>query len=227
MKTLGSIILLIALHAAVAMATPDVEVRKSVNNALPMINEPVEFTVQVHNVGAESVVEVLIFDQLPAEMRIPAGAAAFSSTGSYDPASGEWIIGDMVSGQSETLVIPAVVTDPQPPLCIVNSVVSGFKDFFVDNNEARAAIYQNTGYRCVDVRAYVNIFAGTSIFPTCDSRQTYNGTIDVRNFGPDGARNVVVSFTQMPIIGASIRFDDAQCGQSGLDVCTLGEIPAG
>ena len=227
MKLPGSIILLIALQGAVAMASPDIEVRKSVNNAFPMINEPVEFTVQVSSVGVESAVEVLVVDQLPAEMRVPVGTAAFPSIGSYDPASGEWFIGNLVPGASATLVIPAVVTDPQPPQCIVNSVVSEFGDIFVDNNEARAAIYQNTGYRCVDVRAYANIFAGASIFPTCDSQQPYQGTIDIRNFGPDAARNVVISFTQTPIIGANIRFDDTRCGQSGLEVCTVAEIPAG
>jgi uncharacterized repeat protein (TIGR01451 family) len=227
MKLLGSIILLIALQATVAMATPDIEVRKSVNNAFPMINEPVEFTVQVSNVGIESAVDVLIVDQLPAEMRIPAGMAAFPSIGRYDPASGEWFIGDLMHGASATLVIPAVVTDPQPAQCIVNSAVSESGDLIAGNNDARAAIYQNTGYRCVDVRPFPNIFAGASIFPTCDSRGPYYGSIDVRNFGPNAARNVVISVTQTPIIGASIRFDDTQCGQSGLDVCTVAEIPAG
>jgi len=170
MKILGSSIVIIALQATVALASPDIAVRKSVNNAFPMINEPVEFTVQVSNVGVESAVDVLIVDQLPAEMRIPAGVAAFPSIGSYDPASGEWFIGDLMNGASATLVIPAVVTDPQPPQCIVNSAVSEFGDLIAGNDDARAAIYQNTGYRCVDVRPFPNIFAGASIFPTCDSR---------------------------------------------------------
>jgi len=211
----------------VALASPDIAVRKSVNNAFPMINEPVEFTVHVSNVGIETAVDVLIVDQLPAEMRIPAGVAAFPSIGSYDPASGEWFIGDLMNGASATLVIPAVVTDPQPPQCIVNSAVSEFGDLIAGNDDARAAIYQNTGYRCVDVRPFPNIFAGASIFPTCDSQERYHGSIVVRNFGPDAARDVVVSFMQTPIIGASIRFDDTQCGQSGLDVCTVAEILAG
>ena len=219
--------MIIALQATVALASPDIEVLKSVNNAFPMINEPVEFTVQVSNVGVESAVDVLIVDQLPAEMRIPAGVAAFPSIGRYDPASGEWIIGDLMPGASATLVIPAVVTDPQPPQCIVNSAVSEFGDPIAGNDDARAAIYQNTGYRCVDVRPFPNIFAGASIFPTCDSRGPYFGSIDVRNYGPNAARSVVISVTQTPIIGASIRFDDTQCAESGLDVCTVAEILAG
>ncbi len=227
MKILGSSIVIIALQATVALASPDIAVRKSVNNAFPMINEPVEFTVQVSNVGIEPAVDVLIVDQLPAEMRIPAGVAAFPSIGSYDPVSGEWFIGDLMPGVSATLVIPAVVTDPQPPQCIVNSAVSEFGDLIAGNNDARAAIYQNTGYRCVDVRPFPNIFAGASIFPTCDSRGPYYGSITVRNFGPNAARNVVISVTQTPIIRASIRFDDTQCEQSGLDVGTVAKIPAG
>ena len=226
MKILGSIIFLIALHATVALATPDIGVRKSVNNPIPMINEPVEFTVLVSSVGVDTAVDVLIVDQLPAELSIPAGMAAFPSIGSYDPVSGEWFVGDLMSGTSVTLVIPAVVTDPQPPQCIVNSVVSEFGDLHADNDEARAAIYQNPGYRCVDVRPFPNIFAGTSIFSTCDSQESYHGTIVVRNYGPNAARDVVISFTQTPIIGANIRFDDPRCGQSGLDVCTIAEIPA-
>ena len=89
MKIFNSIILLIALPATVAMATPDIEVLKSVNNLLPMINEPVEFTVQARNIGTDTAFDVMIVDQLPAEMQIPAGMAAFPSTGSYDPVSGE------------------------------------------------------------------------------------------------------------------------------------------
>ena len=105
--------------------------------------------------------------------------------------------------------------------------MSEFGDLIAGNDDARAAIYQNTGYRCVDVRPFPNIFAGASIFPSCDSQERYHGSIVVRNFGPNAARDVVVSFMQTPIIGARIRFDDTQCGQSGLDVCTVAEIPAG
>ena len=41
MKIFASIVILIALPTAVAIATPDIEVQKSVNNEFPMVNEPV------------------------------------------------------------------------------------------------------------------------------------------------------------------------------------------
>lgn len=215
------------LLATRAMASPDIEVRKSISNAFPMVDEPVEFTIEVRNIGDETALDVLIVDQLPAEMTIPAGMAAFTSIGNYDPVSGEWSIGDLIIGAGGTLVIPAMVTESQPPQCIVNSAASVPGDIHVDNNQMRAAIYQAADYRCVDVGVFINFTAGQSLFPICDSQQAYDGTVDVRNFGPDAAREVVISLMQSPIIGASIRFDDARCEISGLDVCTISEIAAG
>ncbi|MGI9202555.1 MAG: DUF11 domain-containing protein [Woeseiaceae bacterium] len=227
MKSFFGIILLIALQPTATMASPDIKVRKSVNNAFAMIDDPVEFQVQVSNIGTETAIDVLIVDQLPAELHIPDGLAAFPSIGNYDSASGEWFIGDMIIGSTATLVIPTVVSARQPLQCIVNSARSEPGDIHIDNNESRVAIYENTGYRCVDVRPFSNIFAGTSIFSSCDAQESYFGSIDIRNFGPDAARDVVVSFTQTPVIGANIRFDDTRCEESGLNVCTVAEIPAG
>ncbi len=227
MKIHRSAIVLTLLLVTHAMASPDVEVRKSVSNAFPMADEPVEFTIEVRNIGDETALDVLIVDQLPTEMIIPAGMAAFTSVGNYDPVSGEWFIGDLIINAGGTLVIPAMVTESQPPQCIVNSAASVPGDIHVDNNQMRAAIYQATDYRCVDVGLFPNFIAGQSVFPVCDSLQSYEGTIDVRNFGPDAAREVVISLNQSPIIGASIRFDDTRCENSGLGVCTIAEIPAG
>lgn len=227
MKIYKSVILLAVLQATHAMASPDIEVRKSVSNAFPMADEPVEFTIEARNTGDETALDVLIVDQLPAEMAIPAGMAAFTSIGNYDPVSGEWFIGDLLIGAGGTLVIPAMVTEPQPPQCIVNTAASVPGDIHVDNNQMRAAIYQAADYRCVDVGLFSNFTAGQSLFPACDSQQSYDGTVDVRNFGPDAAREVVVSLSQSPIIGAGIRFEDSRCEISGLNICTISEIPAG
>ena len=123
MKIFASIVILIALPTAVAIATPDIEVQKSVNNEFPMVNEPVEFTVQVSNIGDQAAASVVIVDQLPAEMVIPAGTAAFPSIGTFDPVTGEWAIGDLDPGVGAVLVLPAVVTEPLPPACIVNSAL--------------------------------------------------------------------------------------------------------
>jgi uncharacterized repeat protein (TIGR01451 family) len=230
MRTLTSIIILIILPAVRAVAAPDIEVQKSTNNQFPGGNEPVEFTVQVSNVGDELAADVVIIDQLPAEMTIPAGTAAFPSVGSYDPASGEWTIGDMDAGQSVVLVVPAIVIEAQPPLCIVNTATSQFADSFDNaNDEARAAIHQAGVERCVDVDVAIGITARPQfyVFPTCDSEERYRGDVEVTNMGPDAARNVVVALSQNPAVGPNLRFDDVDCTNTPAAVCNIAEIASG
>jgi len=230
MKIFTSIVLLIALPAAVTIATPDIEVQKSVDNAFPMANEPVEFTIDVSNIGDQTAADVIIIDQLPAEMIIPGGTAAFTSVGSYDPATGEWSIGNLDAGVSAILVVPAVVTELQPPACIVNSALSEHPDDVNDiNDEARAAIHQLGVDRCVDLDVNFGISANPPIFlfPTCDSEERYEGDVGLTNYGPDAARNVIVTITQNPVVGPNLRFDDADCSNTPASQCNITEIAAG
>ena len=229
MKIFISIVLLIALPAAVAIATPDIEVQKSIDNAFPMANEPVEFTIDVSNIGDQTAADVIIIDQLPAEMIIPGGTAAFTSVGSYDPATGEWSIGDLDAGVSAVLVVPAVVTELQPPACIVNSALSEHPDDVNGiNDEARAAIHQVGVERCVDLDVNFGISVGpTNVLPSCNVEGRYHGDVDVINHGPDVARNVVITIARNPIVGPNLRFDDADCANAPAAQCNVTEIAAG
>ena len=214
--------------AWVGRDAPDIEVQKTVNNSFPMANEPVEFTVQVNNIGGTQTADVLIIDQLPAEMIIPAGTAAFASVGSYDPVTGEWTVGNMNPGDTAVLTVPAVVTEAEPPACIVNTARSEFSDIFDDDNDvAHAAIHRAGIERCVDVLGAPDIGAGVSFLVQCDSQRRYEGSVILRNAGPDDARNVTVSLSQTPIVGASIRFNDNACQQSGTNVCVVASIASG
>ena len=230
MKTITGIALLIGVPIAAAIAAPDIEVRKSVNTEFPMANEPVEFTIQVSNIGDEPAADLLIFEQLPAEMGTPEGTAAFPSTGSYDAASGEWVIGNLDPGAGAVLVVPAIVTDPLPPPCIVNSASSEFPDVLNDSNdEARAAIHQAGVERCVDLDVSFGISANPPIpiFPTCDSEERYSGHVELINRGPDAARNVVVTIAQSPVVGPDLRFDDSDCSNTASSQCRIAEIATG
>jgi len=88
MKTLTCILLLTTAPVTVVLAAADIEVGKAVNSEFPAAGEPVEFTVQVSNIGDLPAAEVLLIDRLPAGLEIPAGTAAFTSVGNYDPATG-------------------------------------------------------------------------------------------------------------------------------------------
>ena len=142
-------------------AVPDIDVQKSVNNSFPMANEPVEFTVEVSNVGIGTASELIVVDQLPVEMSIPFGTAAFTSVGSYDPVTGEWAIGDLDVGIEAVLVVPAVVTELQPPACVVNFALSHHpRDLNDENDQASAVIHQNDVERCVDLGASFGLSLG-------------------------------------------------------------------
>jgi uncharacterized repeat protein (TIGR01451 family) len=216
--------------SVISGAAPDVEIQKAVNNQYPMANEPVEFTVAVNNVGIGIAADLVVVDKLPVEMSIPLGTAAFTSVGSYDPVTGEWVIGDLDVGIEAVLVVPAVVTEPSPPACIANSASASHpRDRNSANDDAYAVIHRNDFERCVDLGVKFGISAHPPIFifPTCNSEERYDGDVDLTNYGPDAARNVVVTITQNPVVGPNLRFDDADCTNTPSPQCNVTEIASG
>ncbi|MDX1517904.1 MAG: DUF11 domain-containing protein, partial [Woeseiaceae bacterium] len=219
------VVVVLALPAG-APAAPDLEIQKTVDNPTPIPNESVEFTVRVSNVGDEAAIDVHVLDPLPAGLIIPPGMAAFPGTGSYDPASGDWTVGDLDPADSAVLTLPAMLDTANPPQCIVNTASAALSaDANVANNAARAAIRQPGTERCVDLDVDFGISVGpVSIFPDCDLRDRYRGHVDVTNHGPDSARNVAVSISQDPVIGPNLRFDDDDCSNAPAARCNIVEI---
>jgi uncharacterized repeat protein (TIGR01451 family) len=74
-------------------AATDVALRMTVDTAVPTVGQPVQFTITASNVGLVAATGVQVTDTLPAELKIPAGTAAFPSTGTYDATTGVWSIG--------------------------------------------------------------------------------------------------------------------------------------
>ena len=215
--------------SVISGAAPDVEIQKAVNNQYPMANEPVEFTVAVNNVGIGIAADLVVVDKLPVEMSIPLGTAAFTSVGSYDPVTGEWVIGDLDVGIEAVLVVPAVVTEPSPPACIANSASASHpRDRNSANDDAYAVIHRNKVDHCVDLDISFDISASPVImFTSCNSEERYIGDARVTNNGPDTARNVAVTISQNPVIGPNLRFDDADCTNGPSAQCNLNEIAPG
>ena len=90
-------------------AAPDIALQMTVDTAVPAAGQPVQFTITASNIGTDAASGVQVTNQLPAELKIPAGMAAFPSTGTYDAANGTWSIGALAAGANATLVIPAIV----------------------------------------------------------------------------------------------------------------------
>ena len=162
-----------------------------------------------------------VTDQLPAELTIPAGMAAFPSTGTYDAATGIWSIGALAAGANATLVIPAIVSGATQPPCSVNVAVSNLAlDTQTSNNRAVAAVKRTATDRCVDLGLSAN---GTFVLPCTVSRHL-DAFVYVSNRGPDDASNVYVDLTQAPASIPGLRFDNAGCTATR---CSLPSVAAG
>ncbi|MBB5639363.1 putative repeat protein (TIGR01451 family)/gliding motility-associated-like protein [Pedobacter cryoconitis] len=114
----------------------DLAVTNTVNLALQKVGQPVTFTVQVTNNGPSNASGVQVTDLLPAGYTLISQSA---TTGTYDPASGLWTIGNLTNGGVTTLTIRANLVAGGPYL--TTAVVSGTEtDPLLTNNTASAGI---------------------------------------------------------------------------------------
>jgi uncharacterized repeat protein (TIGR01451 family) len=202
-------------------AAPDIALQMTVDTVVPAAGQPVQFTITASNIGADAASGVQVTDQLPAELKIPTGMAAFPSTGTYDAATGIWSIGALAAGANATLVIPAIVAATTQPPCSVNVAVSSLAlDTQTTNDRAVAAVKRTATDRCVDLSISAN---GIFILP-CSLSRHLDATVLVSNRGPDVASNVFVDLSQAPASIPGLRFDSAGCTTTR---CTVPSIAAG
>ena len=181
-----------------AQAAPDLSVTKTVDNPQPGVGQPVEFTIELTNVGPDPALSAQVLDLLPTGTAIPDGAAAFPSVGTYDPVTGVWTVGGLDPAQAATLAVPAIITAAQPPACIVNTATASDPgDNNPDNDIALAALRQAGVERCVDIAA---TFTEASLLQTGCDTMAYYVRVRLFNAGPDAARDVVVDFSQDPVV---------------------------
>ena len=122
-------------------AATDIALQMTVDTAVPTAGQPVQFTITASNIGTDAAYGVQVTDQLPAELKIPAGMAAFPSTGTYDAATGVWSIGALAVGSRVTLLLPAIIAVTNQPACIVNvASLNSTADADSSNNRAVAAV---------------------------------------------------------------------------------------
>ena len=202
-------------------AAPDIALQMTVDTAVPTAGQPVQFTVTARNIGTGVATDVQVTDQLPAELRIPAGMAAFPSAGAYDAATGVWSLGALGAGADATLVIPAIVAATNQPACSVNVArLTSPSDADSSNNRAVAAVKRNLADQCTDL---VIVSSGGNVHG-CDYSFELKYWVTVSNAGPDDAHAVYLDMAQSPEIVPHLRFVSNQC--DGLR-CTFANLPAG
>ena len=202
-------------------AAPDIALQMTVDTAVPTVGQPVQFTLTASNIGADAANGVQVTDQLPVELKIPAGMAAFPSTGTYDTATGVWSIGALGTGANATLLLPAIVVASPQPACSVNVArLTSPSDADSSNNRAVAAVKANLADQCTDL---VIVSSGGNVHG-CDYSFELKYWVTVSNAGPDDAHAVYLDMAQSPEIVPHLRFVSNQC--DGLR-CTFASLPAG
>ncbi|WP_131539649.1 DUF11 domain-containing protein [Pedobacter nototheniae] len=183
----------------------DLSIIKTVDQMYPALNGNVVFTLQAGNLGGRNATGVVVNDLLPDGYEVISNEA---SVGSYEPSTGIWTIGDLMSNGSATLTITAKVVK----LGISNStatITGPLLDVAATNNQssistATSSSFRNTCVNSVMEPIIFDILPGTTITDVTglpsgitwayddDTRQvTISGTPD--KVGPIMAFGLLVS----------------------------------
>ena len=89
----------------------DLFLSKRVDDSTPLVGATVTFTVTLTDLGPNTATGVFVRDLLPAGLTF---VSALPSQGSYDPATGVWIVGTVTTAVPQTLELLATVTVAKP-----------------------------------------------------------------------------------------------------------------
>lgn len=123
-----------------AVNSADLKVTKSVSNASPAELAAVDFTIRVDNLGPSDTSGVVVSDLLPAGLTF---VASSPSQGTYDPGTGQWLVGSLPNAAFATLTLSATVSAGTAGSTITNAAsmsASSLVDYNNTNNSASAAL---------------------------------------------------------------------------------------
>jgi|GEM_PF-483364 len=218
----------------------DVSVTKTANVASVIAGSGagnVVFTVTVTNQGPLDATGVLVTDTAVLATNLPAGVTFVSAVGSgstsFDSISGNWTVGNLNVGASETLTITLTVgASAADGLILTNTAtLSDLNEIDSDqtNNSQSAAVTVN---RSVDLA----VLKTDNVDPVVPGSGVGNlvYTVSVTNNGPSDASGVTISDTDILAanLPAGVTFVSAAGSNSSTfdsssGVWTIGAIPAG
>jgi uncharacterized repeat protein (TIGR01451 family) len=220
----GSAYIAVLGNFDVPSVATNISVAKVVDVARPAGGAPFEYAVTATNTAQQAVSGVAVVDLLPPELQIPAGAAAFTSQGDYDPQAGLWTIGNLPAAGEAVLTIPAVVSPSAQGSCAINyAALSGLADPNATDDNASAAVVVPGGTyaggpRCFDLR--LSVEPQLASFQDCAEPTLL---ITVENTGPALAVDAWV--TGSPALSFSNLFGGTTSRSSvSLVVLEVGEV---
>ena len=210
--------------APTGIASADLSLTKTVNNATPNVGSNVTFTVTVSNAGPSAATGVRVGDQLPAGYTYVSDNGA----GAYVSGTGVWTIpGTIASGANVSLQIVARVNASGPYANTAQVTASDQTDpDSTPNNNAPAEDDQATATPVPVPVADLSLTKTVSnATPTVGSNVTF--TVTVSNAGPSAATGVRVG-DQLPAGYTHVSDNGAGAYVSGTGVWTIpGTIASG
>ena len=171
-------------NTASSIVTPqqaNLTLAKTVNDPTPNVGEVVTYTLTLTNNGPDTATNVRADDGLPAGLLF---VSATPSQGTYDPASGTWVVGSVTTASRPTLMIRAMVVSPTPqPNIAVITHTDQFDPSPSDNTDGVALLPQQADLALA--KAISN--------PTPNVGDTIRYTITLTDNGPNAATNVQVT----------------------------------
>ena len=187
-------------NTASATETPqqaDLALSKSVNNPTPNVGDTITYTITLTNNGPDSATNVQVTDLLPSGLLY---LSAVPTQGIYDPVSGLWTVGTVVTTVPQTLRIQARVISPTST---VNTATISHADQF-DPDTAN-----NTATTTEDPLQSDLSVIKTVDDPTPNVGDTVSYTVTLTDNGPGNATNVILQ----DALPAGLSFVDAIPGQ--------------
>ncbi|WP_190277555.1 T9SS type A sorting domain-containing protein [Adhaeribacter rhizoryzae] len=172
-----------------AAATADVALTHTVTppaNGTNYTNEPVTYTIRVTNNGPSAATNVIVTDQLPASLTYNS-AVTSAGTGTYNPATGTWQVGNLANGASAMLTINATINQSAVITTTASQTHTEY-DNINGNNKATASIQSGSGVITADINVLTTANASTYF-----TGEEVIFTVRATNQGPDGATNLTLS----------------------------------
>jgi uncharacterized repeat protein (TIGR01451 family)/gliding motility-associated-like protein len=157
----------------------DIVLTKVVDNATPNAGDTITYTITVTNNGPANASNLVVTDALPAGLKY--GSIVSPSIGTWTAPN--WVIGNLASGNSETIVIEAIVGLDEGGNTLVNTVSNSQDQIDSDLTEDDASetiVVTNS-----DLETLKTV---SNAIPNEGDTITY--TIQVTNNGPSNATNV-------------------------------------
>ncbi|WP_035456984.1 DUF7507 domain-containing protein, partial [Algoriphagus terrigena] len=162
----------------------DLATSKSASTNTPNAGDQVVFTVSVTNNGNYHATNVVVIDQL----RSGYTYVSDNSGGDYNPATGNWNVGDLADGATASIEITALVNGTGN----YQNTATASSDQFDPNNSNNQSSITLTPVPQTDLSIAKSVNNGTP-----DVGSTVNFTITVTNNGPSPSTGIVVS-DQLP-----------------------------